>query len=328
MSWRAAWLPCWLMLGACDASSGPRASLVFVGDITLDGRPGALIAAGSDPFAAMAKELQRADVAIGNLECAVATGGQAVDKMFTFRAAPLVLPTLKQHLDAVSLANNHSGDFGPEGLVETLQGLRAEGIPAFGAGLDASEAHRALVVEPQGLRVALLGYDEFHPRWFEASERAPGVAWSEDEFAELDIARARDAGAALVIPFLHWGWENEVTPTARQRSLARRLIDAGAAAVIGAHPHVTQGAEYYRGRPIIYSLGNFLFELQDNANQSIGWLLRLKLDTRGVERWSTLVVRLNADGVPFPDAAASSPCGTRRGGRIESCRGGQWGSSL
>ena len=101
-------------------------------------------------------------------------------------------------------------------------------------------------------------YNEFKPRSFEAGANWPGVAWSEDSQVVADIRAARKAGAHIVIPFMHWGWEEKPHPSPRQRELAQRMINAGADAVVGGHPHVTQGAHVYRGRPITWSLGNFV----------------------------------------------------------------------
>ena len=96
------------------------------------------------------------------------------------------------------------------------------------AGADLAQAHRPLVVERHGLHVALLGYDEFLPRRFEADYDSAGVAWSEDEQVQHDIAEARRRYRAdLVVPFMHWGWENEPVASPRQRRLARLMIDAG-----------------------------------------------------------------------------------------------------
>lgn len=304
---------------ACEAR--PRLTLNFVGDVLLAEQPGETLKRGGDPFAHVARHLAEADLSVGNLECAVASVGTAVPKMYTFRADPRVLPTLRRHLHAVSLANNHSGDFGPAALQETMSGLRAAGVPFFGAGENLSQAHRALLLEANGLRVGLLGYDEFFPRWFEADTETAGAAWSEDEQVVLDIATARRRGADVVIPFMHWGWENETEPSVRQRTLARRMIDAGADAVVGAHPHVTQGVDYYRGKPIIYSLGNFVFDLLDNDNQRLGWILRLELDQLGIARWSTAVVRIDDQGTPWLLPDAESPCGARGFSSVGSCRG-------
>ena len=137
-------------------------------------------------------------------------------------------------------------------------------------------------IDKNGLKIAVLGYNEFKPRAFEAGANWPGVAWSEDDLVIADIRAAKAAGADLVIPFMHWGWEKETRPSERQKTFARRMIDEGAALVVGSHPHVTQGAEIYKGKPIIYSLGNFVFDGFDYPEARRGWLLRLKLDKSGV----------------------------------------------
>jgi poly-gamma-glutamate capsule biosynthesis protein CapA/YwtB (metallophosphatase superfamily) len=299
------------------AAADGAVKLVFVGDVMLDGGPGKSIDAGVDPFAPFAGEFAGADAVVGNLECAVATGGAPVDKLFTFRASPRVLPVLARHFDAVSLANNHSGDYGPAALLETMSLLDQNALPFFGAGRDLGAAHRALFLERRGLRIALLGYDEFLPRRFEAGATRPGVAWSEDEDVVRDIRAARRAGADVVIPFMHWGWEYEPGPSARQRALARLMLDAGADAVVGSHPHVTQGAEYYRGKPIVYSLGNFVFDGFDAPEARLGWLLELELTKTGVVRFRTESARMDENGLPTPDPGTPSPCG--EGGRVRPC---------
>jgi poly-gamma-glutamate synthesis protein (capsule biosynthesis protein) len=310
-----------LGLFGCAGEAGEPVTLSFVGDILLDSAPGAAIARGEDPFLATAALLNGADFSIGNLECPVAsaTSGVAVDKVYTFRAAPSTLPLLHRSFDAVSVANNHSGDYGPEAFRETLARLTAARVPYFGGGHDLLEAHAALLLEKRGLKIALLGYDEYHPRSFEAGPERPGVAWAEDEQIILDMARARRAGADLVLPFFHWGWENEAGPSARQRELAHELIDAGADAIIGAHPHVTQGAEMYRGKPIVYSLGNFLFDLLDRPENAVGWALQLVVDRQGVTRFSTRAVHLDEHGTPAPAPSIATPCGVRGARAVTPC---------
>lgn len=307
-------------LGAVAAESGPSVSLVFAGDIVLDGKPGLAIAQGRDPFAPFAAILKAADIRLGNLECVVATSGDPADKNYTFRAHPRTLDVLKRHFDAVSLANNHSGDFGRAAFAEMLGLLDQKGLLKFGGGHNLREAHTPLMIERKGLRIALLGYDEFMPRSFEADYNAPGVAWSEDEQVVSDIRAARSVHHAdLVIPIMHWGWENEVIAGARQRQLARLMIDAGADAVIGGHPHVTQDIEHYKGKPIVYSVGNFVMEELDNANQAIGWVLRLQLDRNGVQRFDTRVAHIDSEGIPHPAPEAKSPCWERGQAAVALC---------
>jgi len=298
MIWRA--LIFGLLFTALSAHA-QSVKLIFVGDIMLDDGPGMAIAAGRDPLAPFAALLAEADYRIGNLECPIATVGQPMDsKIHNFRAHPRVLSVLKGRFDALAVSNNHSGDYGQAAFLETLDHLKQTGIASFGGGRNLTEAHAPLWIEKNGLRIAVLGYNEFKPRSFEAGPDWPGIAWSEDSHVLADIRAARAAGADVVIPFMHWGWENEPAPDARQRQLARLMIDAGAAAVVGGHPHVTQGSEIYRGKPIIYSLGNFVFDGFDTPEGKLGWLLRLNVDRSGVVSWETVEAQIDAEGTPHP----------------------------
>lgn len=295
------------LVGACfaapapPAEPGPTVSIAFVGDVMLADGPGRLIRQGRDPFEPFAHILDQADLRVANLECVVARSGEAQDKIRTFRAHPRVLGVLKRHVDAVSVANNHSGDFGRAAFAEMLGHLRSAGLPFFGGGQDLAQAHAPLILERKGLRIALLGYDEFFPRRFEAGHDHPGVAWSEDEQVVADIRNARDAGRAdIVIPFMHWGQEDRPLANDRQRHLARIMIDAGADAVVGSHPHVVQDVEYHRGKPIVYSLGNFIFDGFDGKGNNTGWVLWLEVDRSGVKRVERHVATIDRNGTPHP----------------------------
>jgi poly-gamma-glutamate capsule biosynthesis protein CapA/YwtB (metallophosphatase superfamily) len=299
--------------------AGP-VTLVFAGDIVLDDAAGTLIENGGDPFADFAPLFASADIRVGNLECVVATTGSAGDKNFTFRAHPRTLPVLKRHFDAMGLANNHSGDFGREAFSEMLGLLKQHHLAQFGGGNNLSEAHTPLILERKGLRIALLGYNEFMPRSFEADHDGAGSAWSEDEQVVADIRKARAVYRAdIVIPVMHWGWENEPTANARQRQLARTMVDAGADAVIGGHPHVTQDIEHYKGKPIVYSVGNFVMKETDNANQRVGWVLRLTMDANGIAAFDTHVAQIDFNGIPTRKPGATSPCWRRGQTGVEQC---------
>jgi poly-gamma-glutamate synthesis protein (capsule biosynthesis protein) len=297
-------------LAAGDVAHGPAFTLLMAGDMMLDGLPGEAIARRIDVFAGLADVLKGADVVVGNLECTVGVTGARVDKRYTYQAHPRVVPLLANYFHAVSLANNHTGDYGKAALVECIERLEAARVGHFGGGRDLDEAHRPWVVEREGIRLALLGYDEFTPQSFAAGSDAPGVAWSLGDRYEARVMRdLRDArevfGADLVIPFLHWGWE-EQPHNVRQESFARRLIDAGADVVVGGHPHVTQGFDLYKGKLIVYSLGNFVFDGYDGRT---GWLLRLTLSRRGLVRWGTIVIRTDERGAPHPAAGVDGVTG-------------------
>jgi len=299
-----------------------RVSMVIVGDVMLADDIGKAIVRGHDPLGPFGAIFAAADVRVANLECVIARGGSAeVDKPWTFRAHPRTMAVLKRHLDAVSLANNHSGDYGPDAFGEMLDLLRRARIGVFGGGRNLAEAHAPLIIERKGLRIALLGYDEVFPRSFEADTDRPGVAWSEDEQVRRDIAAARNVyHADLVIPFMHWGSEHEPLAGARQRTLARVMIDAGADAVIGSHPHVTQDVETYRDKPIVYSLGNFVFDGFHDEDNNTGWLLYLELDRNGVRSWNTIIARIDVKGTPHPRPDLPAQCWERGATQAHICR--------
>lgn len=271
--------------------------LAWMGDVMLADGPGRLIARGIDPFGQVSAALKQADLRIANLECVVADNGRALRKPWTFRAHPRTLPVLQRHVDAVSLANNHSGDFGPQAFAQMLGRLQQAGLPYFGGGENLRQAHRPLILQRNGLRIALLGYDEMFPRQFEASEQRPGVAWAEEERMVAGVRAARQM-ADVVIPYLHWGQEDSPSAHARQRALARLLIEAGADAVVGTHPHVRQDTELINGKPVIYSLGNFVFDGFSDADNNTGSLLWMTVGARGVIDWQLQPVFIDRDGRP------------------------------
>lgn len=305
---------------AAASATDTDLKLIFVGDVMLDDLPGQVIKRGEDPFREFAEVIRWADVAVANLECVVATGGVAVKKPWVFRAAPEVLPTLKRYFPVVSLANNHTGDYGPDAFLEQLDLLSRHGVAWFGGGRNCAEARLPHVIEAQGMRVALLGYNDYKPRSFEAGPDWPGVAWGVDEQIVADIRAARSRHRAdLVIPFMHWGWEQEPA-NERQRQQARIMIDAGADLVVGSHPHVIQEVEYYQGKLIAYSLGNFVFDGFSDGPERTGWMLRLRLNRQGLVAWDTVVAKLDDEGVPHLDAEAASPSGAAGSARMEERR--------
>jgi poly-gamma-glutamate capsule biosynthesis protein CapA/YwtB (metallophosphatase superfamily) len=315
-------LPCLLAISPAVAKEGTAdtVSLIFVGDIMIahDQETGKLIERGVDPFEPCANLLKNADAAIGNLECVVAEKGDRVKKPYNFRADPSCIPLLKQHFSALSVANNHSGDFGKAAFAEQCDRLDLARIPYFGGARTKADAHKPWIVDHHGVRIAMLGYCEVYLKSFQAQENVPGVAWSEhDDEVLADIRTSRKKFKAdVVIPFMHWGDENE-PPSDRQKSFARKMINAGADVVVGSHPHVTQRAEYYKGHLIVYSLGNFLFSGFDDPDNLTGWALHLTVNKKGMAAWNTIVVRLNEHGVPHPDLKTKSPSGRCDSKQIE-----------
>lgn len=303
-----------------EASGKTR--VAFVGDVMLgeSEATGRLLAAGGDPLAQVRQMLAAADLRVANFESSAGTQGQPdPDKPYSFRTAQSALKPFGAIFEAASLANNHAGDFGRDDFVETLTALQTAGTKTFGGGRNPAEAHQPVILERNGVNIALLGYLDFFPRWFAAAPGLPGVAWLDADQARLDIARARAAGADVVVVIPHWGMEDEPRANDRQRRLARVLIDAGADAVIGGHPHVVQDYEIYRGKPIVYSLGNFVFDGFEDEKNLTGWVVFADIDRAGVSAITTRVVRIDADGSPASNPDKAGPCWQRGEAAMATC---------
>ena len=292
----------WLMalwMACLQAFANDNIRMVFVGDMMLAETVGQYIRRGGNPMQHVAHLFKGADITIGNLETAVGTHGEKAQKPFTFLAHPRVIPFLKRNFSAVSLANNHSVDYGIPAFEAMLDAFDRQGLRYFGGGKNIRSAHEPVVLHVKGKRIAVLGYDIFQPRSFEALHDKAGVAWGEPDFIAQDIARARQHHRAdIVITYPHWGWENEKKGNAQQQALAHWMIDSGADAVVGGHPHVTQNVEVYKGKPIFYSLGNFMFNGFNDKESNTGWVLKLTIGAAGDMDWKIHQVGLNRLGIP------------------------------
>ena len=237
--------------------------IAAVGDIMLDGSAREIMQEhGYDyAFDKMRPWLQKADIAFGNLEGPLTTRGTpAPDKKYLFRSPPTKVATALKDagFDVVSLANNHSLDYGSDGLADTVSALNDAGILHVGAGENLAIARRAAVLERNGLKVAFLGYSLTFPEEFWATANSAGTVFGYREIVENDIKAARQK-ADIVVASFHWGQESKTELRPYKVALGHAAIDAGASLVIGHHPHILQGVERYKNGVILYSMGNFAF---------------------------------------------------------------------
>lgn len=245
------------------------------------------------PWGGVAATLRSADIAFGNLECSISTRGRPEVKAFTFRGSPGALREVVAYagLDVLNLANNHVGDYGTAALADTIRHVRATGALAVGAGRDLAGARRPQVIERLGLRVAFVGFSDIGPASFAAGPHRPGTAFASPRAIRAGVRAARRR-ADVVIATFHWGIERDPRETARQRAFAATAIQAGASAVIGAHPHVLQPVRRAGPRRLIaYSLGNFVWAAGSPASARTA-ILHLRLSARGVEGWRLARARI------------------------------------
>lgn len=232
--------------------------------------PAVWAANGDDPgyfFQNVKSYFEKDDLTVANVEVALTKRGQKIDKgggeYYHFRGDPAIAKTLPAaSIEAATLANNHTGDYGQVGYDDTVATLKGVGVAPFGDEL----TH---IADVKGVKIGLFG----HSAW----EDTP------DMRAQLkrDIDGLRQRGADVVVPFMHWGIEATDQPYDVQIELAKFLIDNGADMVIGSHPHVLQSLAVYKGRLIAYSLANFSFGGNNNPTDKRTIILQTRVDLDG-----------------------------------------------
>lgn len=239
--------------------------------------------------------LRAADLGILNLECVVAspeTGRRRVPKTFHFKAFPWAIEALRAaEIDAVSLANNHVLDYQEEAFLEMISRLDAVGIAHSGGGASLAEAVRPAIVSARGLRVALVALTDNEPEW-EATENTPGTFYVPletrgERFEKLLATIGRAAAMAeVVVVSAHVGPHMRESPGPEYVAFARAIIEAGAHVYMGTSNHTFQGIEIYRGRPILYDLGDFVDDYAVDPVMRNDWsfLFLVDFDERGSRR--------------------------------------------
>jgi poly-gamma-glutamate capsule biosynthesis protein CapA/YwtB (metallophosphatase superfamily) len=315
-----------------EGPAGATLDLRAVGDVMLARHVGTLAErTGGAALFAPTSELLAADLTLGNLESPLSVRSEpARTGPYRLIAAPELAPTLHAAgFDALGLANNHALDAGPDGLEESLAHLRAAGIAPVGTGPGPQAALAPLIVQAQGLRVAIFAFNDVLDPGDPAVGLAPAadLAWSNPDFmacsapaadcphgrawlsaAALAAVQTARTEADLVVVLVHWGLEYAAAPSARQRAWAADLVASGADLVLGAHPHVLQPAETLHAGErtgfVAYSLGNFVFDGPADPARSSGAVLRVLLDRNGVALVAAAPLA-TAGGRPLPLALAS-----------------------
>lgn len=236
----------------------PTVTLTFAGDVTLSDHFADAIGKDYERTFANMDEYRKADLGMVNLENPLTRATIPLpNKDFNFKADPDAVKVLTSGgVSLVNLANNHAMDYQEPGLVETLDTLKQAGIAHVGAGRNVKEARRPEIIDVKGQRVAYFGY--YGADFESAGETKAGTNYADEQRIAEDIKAVRSQVDWVIVNY-HWGEELATHPADWQVNLAHFSIDQGADVVVGHHPHVLQGAEIYKGRPIAYSMGNFIF---------------------------------------------------------------------
>ncbi len=291
------------------SSSSGTISLAVVGDVCfgIDVAPVLAARGFAYPWSAEKQTLSHADLTICNLESCLTTRGEpnASQTSFHQRGDPAAVTAMREAgVDLVVLANDHIMDYGEQGLADTIAALDRAGIAHCGAGFTGAQAQAPAIEDISGSKVAFLAFTDVILPGYQAEESKPGVAIAGDALAVENAVRNARAVSDYVVAYFHWGETSESVPRPRQVDLAHAAIDAGAAAVIGSHPHTLQGVEKYQGGLIAYSMGNFVFNPpREEGRQSC--ILQVRMGRGKLEAADLLPVYITLCQ-PFPAQGAKA----------------------
>lgn len=227
-------------------------------------------------FAKVSSYMNMGDVVFANLESPFTDSTHGLDKnrKIVLKAEPEAVSALKDAgINLISLSNNHIMDYYEKGLFDTMDLLDQNDIKYAGGGRNIEEARKPAIIEKNGLKIGMLAYTDMAELTFAgkpylsfaAGPEKSGVVPRKYETIREDILKYRDQVDLLAVS-LHWGVEDSFKVSVEQVEFAHKLIDDGADMILGHHPHRVQGIEIYNGKPIFYSLGNFLFDQNDKEN--------------------------------------------------------------
>ena len=284
-----------------------RTTLLFAGDIMLDrGVEYQIKQNGGNwnwPFLLIKDFLSEADLVFGNLESQISDKGERMGSIYSFRADPKSLEGLTYAgFNVLSVANNHSFDYGVQAFKDSLKRLDDTGIATVGGGLNKKEAHTPTfkhyhTSKYDSTTIGILAYTAVgSPNW-QATSNIPGISWV-DPFNIDEVLAEIEQGAAqtdLLVVSIHAGEEYKTEPNSFQQAFARSAIDSGADLVIGHHPHVVQPVERYKEGWIAYSLGNFIFDQGFSAETMQGLLLKVEIEDSLIYSVTSIPTRLTKD---------------------------------
>jgi poly-gamma-glutamate capsule biosynthesis protein CapA/YwtB (metallophosphatase superfamily) len=290
--------------------NGGEVTIVAVGDVVISRQP------PEEAFAKTVGELKSGTFACCNFEAPLSNKGMPqYGKFETLHAAPgMIDGFVRGGFKVVSLANNHSMDYGAEALLDTIDLIDSRGILHAGAGKNVEEARRPACFEAGGMRFAFLSFATEAFGGYGAHAQKPGIAMirrdplygpscvnPDDVKMMIELIRGAKTEADFVIAAFHWGLSQSRALTRSQLTLGRAAVDAGARLIVGHHPHVLQGVEVYKRSLILYSLGNFVFDLMPEflspaTRDTV--LVKVKLSGAGVKEAVFLPAWINEGGQP------------------------------
>ncbi|MEK7658070.1 MAG: CapA family protein [Patescibacteria group bacterium] len=288
------------ILNQSESKQQKEINIVFVGDIMLGRGVENIWRKYGDSrfsFLKIAGEINRADLAFGNLEGPISERGTNHKIKYSFRFASETVDGLKfAGFDVLSLANNHIFDWGRDAIEDTVSILKTNGIESVGAGKDYLEANNPVIKEIGDIKIAFFAYSNLEPnaQVFEATKDKAGRSSFDSERIKEEIYAVKQLEIAdIVIVSFHWGEEYQQRSNKKQQEIGRSLVESGADLIVGHHPHVVQEIERYKNGWIAYSLGNFIFDQNFSEETMKGLLLKVKIQNKKIIEVEPIEVKIN-----------------------------------
>ena len=287
----------------------PTITLDFAGDVHFTERTAKLLADPATAFGPVSDLFKQADFAMVNLETAVTARGTAEPKEFHFRAPPSAFDAVKAAgVDLVSLANNHTLDYGRVGLDDTMAAAQAAHVPYVGVGKNVTDAYAPWITTIKGVKIAIIGLSqvtELAGPW-SATDSRSGIAMAFDQARSVAAVKAARAQADFVVVFMHWGQEYKNCPIAAQKSIATALSAAGANLIVGTHAHILLGDGWMGKTFVSYGLSNFVWWYNDSASNDTG-VLRVTLTGTTITKTEFVPAYIDrVTGQPIPSTGAEA----------------------
>jgi len=276
--------------------------ILVVGDVMLARTIGQLIKNGKDPFINVSNFFKEYDLVVANLETNISRAGigdPKPGKLYTFNAPIESIKSLKNSgISMVSLANNHTMDYGTNALIDEMQNLNNGSVKYFGAGKNISEAFSAKNIILADTTISFIGVNDIENWITKVGINSPGSAYFDINQISNSIQNAKKV-SDVVIALPHWGIEYNLSFTDRQNLLGKELIDNGVDIVIGSHPHVMEPSITYKNKMVYYSMGNFVFdEMPLITNADKGYMVEIVIRDKKIISSKKINIRLNSYGFP------------------------------
>lgn len=275
-----------------------KAKILFAGDVMLARSIGEKIRLGENPLKYVQDKFGEYDLVAINLECVVSDKGSPQSgKLYTFEAPIESIKILKDAgVDVVSLANNHTMDFGEEAFLDMIKRLDDEGIKYVGGGSTREEAFAPIILDINGNKISILAFNDVETNFNAVRDNRAGGAYF-DESRIIENLSFASKNSDIVIPYVHWGTEFNMKHNGTQEKWAKKFIDNGSNIVIGNHPHVVQPVLEYKNSKIYYSIGNFVFD-QMYLEAADGYMVEIMIENKEIVDSNIIEIKINSEGFP------------------------------